>query len=99
MASRTKTEPEVSVRLLKHELDSWRPFADSLRAEERDVFQGLLDRVWRYAQAIESSGKTYLVEPFFLSVLLTQEERIRFLQGELAALRQEVQEWKSKAGS
>jgi hypothetical protein len=62
------------------------------------VFRNLLEKVWKYSNAIESSGKTYLVEPFFLSILLTQEERITFLQGELEGLRSEVESWKSAAG-
>ncbi|HUI86530.1 MAG TPA: hypothetical protein VLY21_05195 [Nitrososphaerales archaeon] len=95
----SKTNPEVTARLLRHELDSWRPFAEALHEDERRAFRNLLEKAWRYSEAIESSGKTYLVEPFFLSILLTQEERIAFLQDELQKLRSEVEAWKSKAGS
>ncbi len=95
----SKTNPEVTARLLRHELDSWRPFLEALREDERRAFRDLLERVWRYSAAIESSGKTYLVEPFFLSILITQEERIAFLQDELQRLRGEVEAWKPSAGS
>jgi uncharacterized small protein (DUF1192 family) len=39
------------------------------------------------------------VEPLFLSMLLEQEERIAFLQGEVERLRSDVESWKSAAGS
>lgn len=94
-----KTDFPTALRLLKHELDGWRPFVDVLRADERQAFRDLLEQVWRYSEAIESSGKTYLVEPLFLSILLTQEERITFLQDELAKLKEEIGERKPKAGS
>lgn len=93
-----KTDFEATLRLLKHELDGWRPFADALRVDERQMFRDLLEKVWRYSEAIESSGKTYLVEPLFLSILLTQEERIAFLQDELTKLKEEIGERKPKAG-
>jgi len=90
---------ETTIRLLRRELDSWRPFLEALRQDERFAFRSLLEKVWKYAEAIERSGKTYLVEPFFLAILLTQEERIEFLEDEMAKLRSEVEAWKAKAGS
>jgi hypothetical protein len=94
----SEIDSETTIRLLRRELDSWRPFLEALREDERFAFRSLLEKVWRYSEAIESSGKTYLVEPFFLSILLTQEERVTFLEGEMAKLRSEVEAWKSKAG-
>ena len=95
------TNTNVVVRLLKKEVDSWRPFLDALREDDREVARKLLARCWKYVEAIESSGKPYLVEPFFLSVLLVQEERITALESELEHLRKELEAWrqKSKAGS
>lgn len=95
----SKTNPETTVRLLRHELNSWRPFLEALHEDERRAFRSLLEKVWRYGEAIESSGKTYLVEPFFLSILLTQEERIAFLEEELQKLRDELEAWKLTVGS
>lgn len=89
----------VAIRLLKKEVDSWRPFLDALREDDRDVARKLLARCWKYVEAIESSGKPYLVEPFFLSVLLVQEERIAALESELEKLRKEMEVRSSKAGS
>ncbi len=87
------------IRLLKRELDSWRPFLDALREDDKEVGRKLLARVWKYVEAVESSGKPYLVEPFFLSVLLVQEERITALESELERLGKELEAWRSKGGS
>jgi len=91
-------ETEPTPRLLKDEIESWKPFIDALRAEERAIVKDLIEQCWRYASAIESSKKTYLVEPFFLTILLIQEKRIRFLESGLKLLREEINVWKSKAG-
>lgn len=91
-----KTESES--KLLKDEIESWKPFVDALRAEDRAIAKELIERCWRYAPAIESSKKKYLVEPFFLAILLIQEKRIGWLESELKLLREEIDVWKSKAG-
>jgi uncharacterized small protein (DUF1192 family) len=92
-------DTDVVVRLLKKELDSWRPFLDALREDDKEVGRKLLARVWKYEEAVESSGKPYLVEPFFISVLLVQEERITALESELERLGKELEAWKQRAGS
>jgi len=93
-------EEKVSVRLLKQELESWRPFIEALRFEDRQVARDMMERCTRYAEAIEASGKEYLIEPFFLTLLLTQERQIAAFEAEFTRLRSEVEAWKrSKAGS
>ncbi len=92
-------EERVSVRLLREELESWRPFIEALRLEDRKVAREMMESCWRYAEAIEQSGKDYLTEPFFLTLLLAQERRLRGFEAELERLRGEVEAWKSKAGS
>jgi hypothetical protein len=99
MSETNSSNSETTIRLLKRELDSWRPFIEALREDERFAVRNLLEKVWRYTEAIESSEKTYLVEPFLLAVLLAQEERVNFLEDETAKLRSEVEAWKAKAGS
>jgi hypothetical protein len=94
-----ENDTQVTVRLLKRELESWRPFIDALRADDREIARSLLEKCWQYVDAIESSEKNYLVEPFFLTTLLTQEKRLRALEAEMTRLREEVDGWKSRAGS
>ena len=93
-------EERVRVRLLREELKSWRPFVEALRLEDRQVAREMMERCTRYVEAIEASGKEYLTEPFFLSVLLVQEKQIRAFEAELRALRGEAEAWKrSRVGS
>ena len=94
------SEEKVSVRLLRAELESWRPFVEALRFEDRQIARAMMERCTRYAEAIEASGKQYLTEPFFLSVLLMQEKQVAGFEAELERLREEVEAWKrSRAGS
>ena len=93
-------EEKVRVRLLREELKSWRPFVEALRLEDRQVAREMMERCTKYVEAIEASGKEYLTEPFFLSVLLVQEKQIRAFEAELRALRGEAEAWKrSRVGS
>ena len=91
-------EEKVTIRLLREELESWRPFVEALRFEDRKVAREMMESCWRYAEAIEQSGKDYLTEPFFLTVLLTQERRLRGFEAEFEKLKGEVEAWKSRAG-
>ena len=93
------SEEKVSIRLLKEELESWRPFIEALRLEDRRIARETMESCWRYVEAIEQSGKDYLTEPFFLTVLLVQERRLRGLETEFEKLRGEVEAWRLKAGS
>ncbi|MDA4114779.1 MAG: hypothetical protein OK474_12110 [Thaumarchaeota archaeon] len=93
-------EKKVSVRLLREELESWRPFVEALRLEDRQVAREMMERCTRYVEAVEASGKEYLTEPSFLSVLLVQEKQIRVFEAELKTLRGEAEAWKrSRVGS
>jgi len=92
-------EERVSVRLLRQELESWRPFIEALRFEDRQVARQMMESCWRYVEAIEASGKDYVTEPFFLTLLLVQERRLRALEDEFEKLRSEAGSWRPKAGS
>ncbi len=94
-----ESDSKVTVRLLKQELESWKPFIDALRADDREIARSLLEKCWQYVDAIESSEKNYLVEPFFFTILLIQEKRLRALEAEMPRLKEEVDAWKSRAGS
>ncbi len=91
-------ETEPTTNLMKDEIESWKPFVDALRAEDREIVKDLIEDCWRYASAIESSKKKYLVEPFFLSILLILGRKVKWLESELQMLREEIDVWKSKAG-
>ncbi len=85
--------PEInsipSVRLLREELESWKPFLNALRGEDREIARKMFEECWRFVSAIESSGKTYLVESVFLTILLIQQTKIKWLESEVNLLRKE----------
>ncbi len=87
------------VNLLKNEIDSWKPFIEALRESERNVVNDLVKKCWGFSNAIQSSKKNYLVEPFFLTILIVQGEQIRWLSTEVRRLQEEIDVWKSKDGS
>src|SRR5271154_4681653 len=96
----TVSEGRVSVRLRSREPESWIPYINALRFEDRQVAREMMERCTRYVEAIEASGKEYLTEPFFLTVLLAQERQIAAFEADFERLRGEVEAWKlSKAGS
>jgi hypothetical protein len=74
------------VRLFELEVESWRPFLDALRQDDRQIALELIDECRKFAEAMESSGKGYLVEPFFLSILIAQEKRIKAVEAEMLQL-------------
>ena len=94
----SKVSQQPKARSFRGEVESWKPFIDALRADDREVARSLMQRCWRFEDAIESSGKSYLVEPFFLSLLVTQEEKIRWLESEMKRLAEEIRAWKSRGG-
>ncbi len=94
-----ETNSKSVVNLLKNEIDSWKPFIEALRESERNVVNDLIEKCWRFSSAIQSSKKRYLVEPFFLTILLVQGDQIRWLSTEVRRLQEEIDVWKSKDGS
>jgi hypothetical protein len=91
-------EDKVTIRLLKEELEGWRPFVEALRFEDRQVAREMMESCWRYVEAVEQSGKEFLTEPFFLTVLLAQEKRLKEFDTEFETLKGEAEAWKSRAG-
>lgn len=91
-------ETDSEAKLLSAEVESWKPFLDALRAEDREVARRMIQRSYRFAAAVELSRKRYVVEPFFLSIMVAQEEQISWLESELASLREEIEAWKKRAG-
>ena len=87
---------DVTVRLLKSELAGWDHFIDALRADDKVVARAMIDRCMKFVEAIEQSGKEWLDQPFFLSILLAQEKQIRAFEGELETMRGVVDAWKTQ---
>ena len=72
---------------LKEELDSWRPFTQSLREEDRRAYKEMIDRIAsRYPEAIENSARGYTTESLLVSLILEQQKRIEWLSRKVSSL-------------
>ena len=64
----------------KNEIDSWRPFVEALREEDRLVFREMMNSVSAsYAEAIEHSERGYDTESLLMSIVLNQQKTISWL--------------------
>ena len=72
--------PETVARRLKEEIDSWRPYAEALRKEDREVFREMMNTVAAsYNEAIERAERGYDTEAVMMSILLNQQKTINWL--------------------
>ena len=86
-----KGESPVSVaRRLKQEIDSWRPYAEALRQEDREVFREMMNSVAAsYNEAIDRAERGYDTEAVIMSILLNQQKTISWLSSLLKRMREE----------
>ena len=65
--------------LLAKEIQSWKSFGDTLRQEERKLFDKMLQQCYSHIKAINAKGEPYSTESLLLSLILTQHQMIEFL--------------------
>ena len=71
---------------IMEELDSWRRFADALRAEDRALFMEMLRLCYEYLPAIQARDSPFPTEALFMSLLLAQHKMIVWLAAEIKRL-------------
>jgi len=71
---------------IMEELDSWRRFADALRAEDRALFMEMLRLCYEYFPAIQARDSPFPTEALFMSLLLAQHKMIVWLAAEIKRL-------------
>ncbi|MHB1907567.1 MAG: hypothetical protein ACYCQJ_01700 [Nitrososphaerales archaeon] len=76
------------INKLKEEIDSWAPFVESLRLEDRQVFRKMIENTWNYSDSIEICKDEYTTEAFLISILISQQKTINFLSKEMEILRE-----------
>ncbi len=75
---------------VKEEIDSWRPYAEALRYEDRDVFRDMMNMVSAaYSEAIDLAERGYDSEAVMVSILLSQQKTINWLSNIARKLREE----------
>ena len=69
------------------EIDSWRRFADALRADDRELFREMMRLCYEYIPAMEAKGSPFPSEPLFMSLLFLQHKTIEWLRSEIERLK------------
>ena len=80
----TLTDSEIA-----EELDSWRRFADALRADDRAAFGEMLKLCHEYFPAMQAKNSPLSTEALFMSLLLAQHKTIVWLAAEVERLKAE----------
>jgi hypothetical protein len=68
---------------LRDEIESWTPFLESLRPEDKELFKEMIQRSWDYADSVEVCGEEYITEAFLVSLLVSQQKKINFLANQV----------------
>ena len=64
---------------LSKEIESWRAFGESLREEDRKMFEKMIKQCYKHIEAINAKGERYSTESMLMSLILTQHQMIEFL--------------------
>jgi len=64
---------------LAKEIESWKAFGDSLREEDREIFDKMIRQCYKHIKAINVKGEPYTTEALMMSLILTQHQMIEFL--------------------
>jgi hypothetical protein len=74
---------------LEDEIRRWDGFAKTLRTEDREAFEELMDACRSFASAGSNATQPVLFEPMIMSILLFQQKRLAKLEKELNAIKQQ----------
>jgi hypothetical protein len=74
---------------LEDEMRRWKGFAKTLRTEDREAFEALMDACRLYASAGSNATQLILFEPMIMSILLFQQKKIHRLEKTLDAVKRE----------
>ncbi|TFG06699.1 MAG: hypothetical protein EU539_06885 [Promethearchaeota archaeon] len=75
---------------LEHEIESWKDFKRSLRAEEKKIFDKLMNFARIHADSGSLSARPLLSEVLFFSFALEQEKQIEELKIRIRELEKKV---------
>ena len=73
---------------IEDEIQRWDGFAKTLRKEDREAFNILIDACRNYASAGSNATQPLLLEPMMMSMLVSQQVLLQRLQKELDDLKQ-----------
>jgi hypothetical protein len=65
--------------ILTKEIESSKGFADSLHADNRELFMSMINDCYKYSAAINAKGEPFPAEPLIIALLLSQHKMIDWL--------------------
>ena len=65
--------------LLSKEIESWKTFANSLRKEDKELFDKMIKDCYKYIKAIQVKGELYSTQSLLLSLIISQQQMIEFI--------------------
>lgn len=77
-------------RLLEDEFKRWKKFQESLRFDDREIFEDLMNECRRYASAAGAATFPTRTEGMFLSILFAQHKRLKELIDKLDHITKKV---------
>ena len=72
---------------LEDEICRWNGFAKALRTEDKEAFDELMDACRSFASAGSNATQPILFEPMIMSVLVSQQKKLRRLEKALMNIR------------
>jgi hypothetical protein len=77
-----KTVPSYRIAL-EEEISRWSGFAWALRKDDREAFEELMDMCRGFVMASGNATNPTVFEPMVISILLSQQQKIRQLEKQL----------------
>ena len=60
--------------ILQRELKKWKTYSNILRQPNRDLFNEMIQSIYKYSSAIDAKGENYSTESILLSLILEQHK-------------------------
>ncbi len=61
------------------EIESWRPFGEALRADDRELYREMMQRVCEYLPSMEVNAEPFPNDALFMGLLFLQHRMIQQL--------------------
>ena len=72
-------------RIIK-EIDSWRPFGEALRTEDRELYRKMMQRVCEYLPSMEVNAEPFPNDSLFMGLVFLQHRMIEELTAKVEKL-------------
>ena len=68
------------------EIDSWRPFGEALRTEDRELYRKMMQRVCEYLPSMEVNAEPFPNDSLFMGLVFLQHRMIEELTAKVEKL-------------